>query len=315
LPNLTSTAKVWVKSSLDAEVLYEQDFTPIPGGYNDILLTTIQTIPSYSSYVIGFTLVLENLNEQLVKPFWTSSTQDDVCRPGGFNCLISTDPNSYGQGANWGQCDPIGNLGIIGYLSCLCLPNLNALSIADPNSEELKLINQEYIYSVTVKNVGSDTQNNYVVQLIDDYNKVLVSKTVTEEIAPQTTASIDLAYACPTAGILTLRGKVILENGALFEYDISESINVMIYSQSDGIKETIETDFTIVPNPVIDNIAISAVNNFHRIEIINHSGQTVVSQPNVGNTASLNISNLTYGVYFVKITTEKGIVMKKVIKN
>jgi hypothetical protein len=81
-----------------------------------------------------------------------------------------------------------------------------------------------------------------------------------------------------------------------------------------GIQENVETIFTIVPNPVTNCITINAGNDFHTIEVVNFLGQTVLTQTNAGNTAILDVSQLTNGVYFVRIISKKGMNVQKIVK-
>jgi hypothetical protein len=81
-----------------------------------------------------------------------------------------------------------------------------------------------------------------------------------------------------------------------------------------GIKENVKTGFSIVPNPATHQITVSASNNFHTIEVVSFLGQTVLAQPNVGNTATFDISNLTAGIYFVRIISDNGANVQKFVK-
>ena len=81
-----------------------------------------------------------------------------------------------------------------------------------------------------------------------------------------------------------------------------------------GIKEKAKTAFSIVPNPASDNITVSSGINFHTIEIINFLGQTILSQPNIGNTVKIDISNLNKGIYFVRILTDSSVNVQKFVK-
>jgi hypothetical protein len=82
----------------------------------------------------------------------------------------------------------------------------------------------------------------------------------------------------------------------------------------DGIKENGKTTFSILPNPASNNITISAGNNFHTIEVVSFLGQTVLSQPNVGSTVTLDVSNFSNGVYFVRIISDSNTSVKKFVK-
>jgi len=81
-----------------------------------------------------------------------------------------------------------------------------------------------------------------------------------------------------------------------------------------GINENVKSTFYIAPNPATNNITITAINNFHTIEVISFLGQTVLAQSNAANTATLDVSNLTKGVYFVRIVSENGTSVQKFVK-
>jgi hypothetical protein len=81
-----------------------------------------------------------------------------------------------------------------------------------------------------------------------------------------------------------------------------------------GVNEHAKTAFSIVPNPATNNIKITSGNNFNTIEVVSFLGQTVLSQPNTGSTATLDVSNLPNGVYFVRIISDKGASVQKFVK-
>jgi hypothetical protein len=80
-----------------------------------------------------------------------------------------------------------------------------------------------------------------------------------------------------------------------------------------GINGFVST-FSIVPNPATDDIMITAKSSFNKVEIVNFLGQTVLSQSNDKDTAKVDISNLTNGIYFVRITSENGTGVQKFVK-
>jgi hypothetical protein len=72
--------------------------------------------------------------------------------------------------------------------------------------------------------------------------------------------------------------------------------------------------FTIVPNPAHNKIIINAKIDFHNVEIINYLGQTIITQSVGTNSVTLDVSNLTNGIYFIRVTSANGISMKKFVK-
>ena len=80
-------------------------------------------------------------------------------------------------------------------------------------------------------------------------------------------------------------------------------------------------DLIIYPNPGNGKINISGNienRNINSIEIINHNGQPVLLLHAFNKSGTLNsildTGFLSQGIYFVKITTDKEILIKKVVK-
>jgi hypothetical protein len=74
------------------------------------------------------------------------------------------------------------------------------------------------------------------------------------------------------------------------------------------------TTFTLLPNPANESITITSTSIFNTVEIVSFLGQTILSQPANGNRLTLDVSNLTNGVYFVRIITENGASVQKFVK-
>jgi hypothetical protein len=81
-----------------------------------------------------------------------------------------------------------------------------------------------------------------------------------------------------------------------------------------GVNEVVVNGFSILPNPATSKITIKADNNFNKAEIVNFLGQVVVSQNNSTETTEIDVSNLTNGVYFVRIISDNGTSVQKFVK-
>jgi hypothetical protein len=79
-------------------------------------------------------------------------------------------------------------------------------------------------------------------------------------------------------------------------------------------EEFISNSFTIYPNPVYDILFIENNDNneIQKIVVYDLFGKAVIEQN--GNSKQLNFSNISIGLYLVKITTENETVIKKIIK-
>jgi len=86
-----------------------------------------------------------------------------------------------------------------------------------------------------------------------------------------------------------------------------------------GISEKISiNNFILYPNPandkiIIENISLNS-NQDEMISIYNMQGQLVLQQPVQQQKTEINISEFRSGMYFVNVKTEKGMVIKKFVK-
>jgi hypothetical protein len=68
----------------------------------------------------------------------------------------------------------------------------------------------------------------------------------------------------------------------------------------------------IHPNPATDAIFIDGLRGSARVEVYDISGKILLSQPLKSN--QLDINNLSKGLYFIKLSTEEGCVVRKFVK-
>lgn len=86
--------------------------------------------------------------------------------------------------------------------------------------------------------------------------------------------------------------------------------NVNIQSGT-GIQENM-TDFNIYPNPATDYVNIETTENVQRVEIFNIQGQLVHAEN--GAVSSISVKDLANGVYTLKLTTDNGVSVHKIVK-
>jgi len=73
------------------------------------------------------------------------------------------------------------------------------------------------------------------------------------------------------------------------------------------------TDISIYPNPANDEVTITNVKPNTQVTIFDLNGKAI-SQEILNGNQSLSINYLQSGIYFIRIKTEKGIVVKKLVK-
>jgi len=97
------------------------------------------------------------------------------------------------------------------------------------------------------------------------------------------------------------------DNGMMGQFTVVDS--------SLGTPEVLSESIRVYPNPSFDYVTIesSEVNNFQNIDLFDISGKKIMSF--LEGTKTLNISQLQSGLYFLKIKTSKGELIKKMIKS
>ena len=101
----------------------------------------------------------------------------------------------------------------------------------------------------------------------------------------------------------------------LDDTESEHSEKVCVKTLGEGIEE-IETSLHIYPIPVDDRLYIETHNQTLTIEIYDVFGRLQVSEtPSHQGNLTIDLENLKSGIYFVKINTEKGNIVKRIIKN
>ena len=84
----------------------------------------------------------------------------------------------------------------------------------------------------------------------------------------------------------------------------------------DNITEEQISSVHIYPNPVNDRIFIEAETEIEEIAVYDIYGRRQVTEtPSCQGNLSIDLSDLKSGIYFVKINTEKGNIVRRIIKN
>lgn len=94
------------------------------------------------------------------------------------------------------------------------------------------------------------------------------------------------------------------------ESELSEEISVEIKYQD--IKEY-EDRFEFYPNPIDDYLYITTEENINKIEIYNIMGVMILEKDSISN--KIDLSKLNNGIYFIKIKTDKGTIVNRIVKS
>ena len=113
-------------------------------------------------------------------------------------------------------------------------------------------------------------------------------------------------------------GTSIAEVVAVYENNkTSVSVAKVLNGIWDNVKENLATDnIKVYPNPVSDRLYIETETQALTIEIYDVYGRRQVTKtPSHQGNVVIDVENLKSGMYFVKINTEKGNIVKRIIKN
>ena len=89
---------------------------------------------------------------------------------------------------------------------------------------------------------------------------------------------------------------------ATYMIDVTRTVDIEEYT----------SETAIYPNPATDMINISTDNQIQRVEIFNMQGQLVKVQ--TGEVTSISVKDLANGLYTLKLPTDNGTSMHKIIK-
>jgi hypothetical protein len=78
-------------------------------------------------------------------------------------------------------------------------------------------------------------------------------------------------------------------------------------------KNSLEIDFKIFPNPTKENLVVEISQNA-QLEIFNSQGQLIKAKTLTEKKSDIDLSGISSGVYTLRIKTDKGIAVKKLIK-
>lgn len=94
---------------------------------------------------------------------------------------------------------------------------------------------------------------------------------------------------------------------------IPEGIAYRFTPSTLSIKKYEKNTFNLYPNPVDNEIHISSADHYsYNLSVYNSLGQLI--KENTQSTGNMDVSELSSGIYFIKIKTVNGLVTKKFIK-
>ncbi len=101
-------------------------------------------------------------------------------------------------------------------------------------------------------------------------------------------------------------------------YTLSGGLYIDTFSVSTvlSVEDFEKTSLSLYPNPVLDFISIDNPDNIqiNAVSVIDMNGRELLNNKYTNTNNTINLSNLSKGIYFIQLNTEKGILSKKIIK-
>lgn len=126
----------------------------------------------------------------------------------------------------------------------------------------------------------------------------------------------NVTFKIKTKNTLVEGNTVTNKANIYFDYNapvITNTTSTTFQILSNGDFE-LDNSIAIAPNPAKNNVNINCNNNVKTIELFDVQGRVLITQIVNNSQTQLDVSNYTNGIYFVKITTEKGVKIEKIIK-
>ncbi len=189
-----------------------------------------------------------------------------------------------------------------------------ALILPNPNNEFLNVIDGKNPNGTAITNNGTPTVFQYSDTLSNGYNELALSNVPADRrlyssvslgtFAPNAVKCLDFAwvYARQLSGTSLLKSVDSLMKVADFVQDFYDNMDHCM----DGMLqvESLEAErFSIYPNPSNGKISCAAGNNLESIEVWNMEGKLIRTIQTNEKEVDLDLSQLTAGVYLIKLST------------
>jgi len=191
-------------------------------------------------------------------------------------------------------------------------------------------------YMIRFENTGNSTAQNIVVKTeINpaqfDLNSLQILSTSHESYVRMSGNKIEFIFKdieMETGGhgniLLKVRSnnqlhagnRVTKQSEIYFDYNfpLETTVSETIYEALSISNPNLDKTISVYPNPSKNNVSIESKNTIKSIELFDVQGRLLLAQVINLETAELDLTNRNAGIYFIKITTDSGNKIEKLIK-
>lgn len=176
-----------------------------------------------------------------------------------------------------------------------------------------------YVKKVVLSTAGNGNVNNLTVTVGDD-NTAAAQTTIVTPLTDVTNTDwvqVTSSFTAPGTGVYyigfhcTSPAHTAANQGALL-------LDQVFVDSALGREDVLTSELSVFPNPATNviNIANASSSLVNGVSVVDINGRTVKTVKFDGVAeAQINVSDLASGMYIMNISTEKGTVTKKVVKN
>ena len=248
------------------------------------------------------------------RAIWNNSDLDtwltDNCGDTDEQPGSTSDGNKFGSKAGAGRGVKLNEACRRLYQVVSVTPGTNYTLFMDSRSEaenvpsEVFILNQEITSEAGLENGVADTRVDAYMTITNDFNATKSSDT--EDTFTTTTFSFT---ASASIVVIYVRASAAVDSSHEVFYD-----NIELYDTASlSTKDILASKVKLFPNPAKDYITVLTNNvQISSVEMYSVLGKKVLSTKTLINNR-LNVSNLSNGIYFMKINAESGSTTKKII--
>ncbi len=124
-----------------------------------------------------------------------------------------------------------------------------------------------------------------------------------------------VAFKIKTKNNLTVGNSVSNKADIYFDYNFPITTNEATTTFATlGVNQIENKSVAVFPNPVSDILTITSKGNLTSIQLLDVQGRLIATYLENEEKATINLSDKASGVYFVKIFTENGVKLEKIVK-
>ena len=124
-----------------------------------------------------------------------------------------------------------------------------------------------------------------------------------------------VAFKIKTKNNLTAGNSVSNKADIYFDYNFPITTNEATTTFATlGVNQIENKSVAVFPNPVQDILTITSKGNLTSIQLLDVQGRLIATYLESEEKATINLSDKASGVYFVKIFTENGVKLEKIVK-